>query len=141
MAYNVLIVDDSSSIRSAVKKVIEISGFDVGKYFEAANGKDALSVLEENWADVILTDIHMPVMDGISFFKEVSKDPLLSSIPVIFVTTEGREEGIEESFKMGAKGYIKKPFKPEEIRRILVEVLGEPDGTREDTPSLEGSDF
>jgi two-component system chemotaxis response regulator CheY len=68
MAYNVLIVDDSSSIRSAVKKVIEISGFDVGEYFEAANGKDALSVLEENWADVILTDIHMPVMDGISFF-------------------------------------------------------------------------
>jgi two-component system chemotaxis response regulator CheY len=62
-------------------------------------------------------------------------------LPVIFVTTEGREEGIEESFKMGAKGYIKKPFKPEEIRRILVEVLGEPDGTREDTPSLEGSDF
>lgn len=141
MAYNVLIVDDSSAIRSAVKKVIQISGFDVGEYFEAANGKEALSVLDNNWADVILTDIHMPVMDGISFFKEVLKDPLMSSIPVIFVTTEGREEGIEETCKMGAKGYITKPFKPEEIRKVLIEVLGEPHGEREDTQNLEGSDF
>ncbi len=141
MAYNVLIVDDSPSIRLVVKKVILMSGFDVGEYFEAANGKDALSVLEKNWADIILTDIHMPVMDGISFFKEVLKHPIMSSIPVIFITTEGRDEGIEETRKMGARGYITKPFKPEEIRKVMVEILGEPYGEGEDAPNLEGSDF
>jgi two-component system chemotaxis response regulator CheY len=141
MAYNVLIVDDSSATRSAIKKVIQMSGFDVGEYFEAGNGRDALSVLEKNWADVILSDINMPIMDGISFFKEVLKDAIMSSIPFIFVTTEGRGEGIEKTRKMGAKGYITKPFKPEEIRKVLVEVLGEPHGEREDTSNLEGSDF
>ena len=141
MAYNVLIVDDSSTTRSAIKKVIKMSGFDVGEYFEAGNGKDALSVLEKNWADVILSDINMPIMDGISFFKEVLKDSIMSTIPFIFVTTEGRGEGIKKTRQMGAKGYITKPFKPEEIRNILVEVLGEPDGDRENTSDLEGSDF
>ena len=141
MAYNVLIVDDSSATRSAIKKVIKMSGFDVGEYFEADNGRDALSVLEKNWADVILSDINMPIMDGISFFKEVLKDAIMSSIPVIFVTTEGRGEGIKKTRKMGARGYITKPFKPEEIRKVLVEVLGEPHEDRKDASDLEGSDF
>jgi two-component system chemotaxis response regulator CheY len=141
MAYNVLIVDDSSATRSAIKKVIKMSGFDVGEYFEAGNGREALAVLENNWADVILSDINMPIMDGLSFFKEILKDTVMASIPVIFVTTEGRGEGIKKTRQMGAKGYITKPFRPEEIRKVLVEVLGEPHGDRRDTSDLEGSDF
>ena len=78
MAFNVLIVDDSSSMRSVIKKTLEISGFDIGQIFEAGNGREALDVLDKEWADIILTDIHMPDMDGLSFLKELQKDDVIS---------------------------------------------------------------
>jgi two-component system chemotaxis response regulator CheY len=65
MAVNVLIVDDSSSMRAVIKKAIKVSGFDVGKFLEAADGKEAMQVLTDEWVDILLTDINMPNMNGL----------------------------------------------------------------------------
>ncbi|MBN2232195.1 MAG: response regulator [Deltaproteobacteria bacterium] len=124
MAFNVLIVDDSMSIRQIIKRVLDISGFDVGTMFEADNGREALDLLEGNWIDVVISDIHMPVMNGIALLEQIKSDELLKSIPVIMVTTEARPTVVEEVRRMGAAGYIKKPFRPEEIRNLLQAVLG-----------------
>ncbi|MFH1076863.1 MAG: response regulator [Pseudomonadota bacterium] len=140
MAYNIMIIDDSYATRVAIRKVIQMSGFEVGEFFEAGNGQEALLLLEKKQPDVILTDINMPVMDGVAFFKELLKRPKICATPVIFVTTEGRFDGIAGLKGIGAVGYITKPFKPEGIKKILIDVLGVPDGSAEHT-DFEGSDF
>ena len=125
MSFNVLVVDDSPPMRQVIKKVIQISGFDVGELLEAGNGKEALEVLSSHWVDVILLDIHMPEMDGIEMLRRLSEEDLWKRIPVIVVTTEGREQVIEEAKRLGAKGYVKKPFNPEQIKEILMSVMGQ----------------
>lgn len=141
MAVNILIVDDSSSMRSVIKKTLEVSGFEVGQFFEAGNGREALAVLEKEWVDIILTDVHMPEMDGVEFLRTLQKQTTEATAPVVVVTTEGREERIEEVLGLGAKVWIKKPFKPEEIRKTLMDVLGIDDDAMQDKEDLEGSDF
>lgn len=123
MAFNVLIVDDSSSMRMVLRKTLEVSGFDIGEIFEAENGKEALEVLEDVWADVILTDVHMPQMDGFSFLRALQEKDVVSATPVVVVTTEGREERVDELIHLGAVACVRKPFRPEEIKGILMEAL------------------
>jgi two-component system chemotaxis response regulator CheY len=141
MAFNVLIVDDSSSMRSIIKKTLEISGFDVGRFFEGSNGREALALLENEWVDIILTDVHMPEMDGFAFLKALQKQAVVSSTPVVVVTTEGRKERIEELLGMGAKACIRKPFRPEEIRKTLTELLGMNEDGMKDQEDIDGRDF
>ena len=124
MGFKLLIVDDSSSMRSIIKRTVQMSGFDVDEFFEAENGKAALDVLNEEWVDVILTDVNMPVMDGAQFLEELGKDSLFSTIPAVVVTTEGREERLEILAQLGAKAFVKKPFKPETIRDTLAQAMG-----------------
>jgi len=126
MAYNILVVDDSSVMRSVVKKTVKASGFDVGQFFDAGNGHEALEVLKSEWPDLILTDYNMPEMDGLELVVEMSKDDMLKSIPVVIVTTEGSQQRIDEFMEKGAVEYIRKPFTPEEIRTKLNTVMGEP---------------
>ena len=141
MAFNVLIVDDSTSMRSVIKKTLEISGFNIGEIFEAGNGREALDVLDKQWADIILTDIHMPDMDGFSFLKELQKDEVLSSTRVVVVTTDSREERIELLMDMGVKALIRKPFRPEQIKKVLLDVLDMEEQATEDKDALAGCDF
>ncbi len=141
MAFNVLIVDDSSSMRSIIKKTLEMSGFDIGQIFEAGNGVEALASLDKEWADVILTDVYMPEMDGFEFLKTLYDQDVVSATPVVIVTTEGREDRIDELMSLGAKAWIKKPFRPEEIKKTLLDVLGMEIGTTEDAGAEEGCDF
>ena len=124
MAFNVLIVDDSSSMRNVIKKTLEMSGFDIGQISEAENGQEALAVLEKDWADVILTDVHMPEMDGFAFLKALNTQDVVGETPVVVVTTEGREDRIDELKELGARACINKPFKPEVIKMVLLDVLG-----------------
>jgi two-component system, chemotaxis family, chemotaxis protein CheY len=140
MAFNMLIVDDSSSMRSIIKKTIQMSGFDVGICLDSANGEEALKVLKDQWVDVILTDIHMPVMDGIGLLRKLKEDDLLKSIPVVIITTEGREQKLDEALSLGACVCIKKPFTPEQIRRTLTDVLGV-DYVTDDQRSFGDGDF
>jgi len=127
MAYNILIVDDSTPMRAVIRKVIRASGFDIGTFFEAANGAEALAVLDENWLDLVLTDYNMPDMDGMALLKKMKTDDCMQSIPVVMVTTEGSHERVDTFIANGAAAYIKKPFTPEAIRQTLNTLLGEPE--------------
>ena len=124
MSFNVLIVDDSNSMRAVIKKIVLISGFKMDQCIEAGDGKEALEALAENWVDVIISDINMPEMNGFELLKKLKEDNLLKNIPVIFITTESSEKRMQDAFNLGVKGFIRKPFLPEEVRKILYEVIG-----------------
>lgn len=128
MAFNVLIVDDSATMRSLIRKVLGIAGFPVGQYFEGANGQEALDVLSREWVDVILTDLNMPGMDGLELLRRVRQDEVLKAIPVVLITTEGRPELVAQITDLGIQGYIKKPFRPEAIKQTLSTIVGEANG-------------
>ena len=143
MSFNVLIVDDSNSMRAVIKKVITISGFQMDHCLEAENGKQALELLVNSWVDVIVSDINMPEMNGLELLDQLRRNDTLREIPVIMITTEGSDERMKEAFARGAKGFIKKPFLPEEIKKVLYEVIGVgQDGQyEEDTRSSDELDF
>jgi two-component system, chemotaxis family, chemotaxis protein CheY len=123
MAYTVLVVDDSSSIRAIIKKIIKVSGFDVDTFFEASDGQDALAVMREKKVDVVLTDINMPNMNGLQLIARMKCQENLSAIPVVVVSTEGSEKKMDEAMSLGAAGYVTKPFVPEEIKHTLYTIL------------------
>jgi len=135
MSFNVLIVDDSSSIRAVVKKIIVLSGFQMDKCFEASDGRQAMELLADNWVDVIVSDINMPEINGLELLDLLAQSATLKEIPVIMVTTEGSDLRMKDAFARGAKGFIKKPFLPEEIKKVLYEVIGVGhDGQYEENP-------
>ena len=124
MSCNIMIVDDSGSMRAVIKKIAAISGFNMDHCYEASNGREALEILKENWVDVIISDINMPEVNGLELLRSMQADDLYKEIPVIIITTEGSDERMQEALSHGAKGFIKKPFQPEELRSTLYEVLG-----------------
>jgi two-component system chemotaxis response regulator CheY len=119
-----MIVDDSPAMREFISRVITLSGLDVGGCVEASNGEEALALLRANWIDIILTDINMPVMNGEEFLRHVKEDEMLRSIPVMVVSTDGSEHRVQRMMELGAKGYVQKPFSPEELRRSMENLLG-----------------
>jgi two-component system, chemotaxis family, chemotaxis protein CheY len=123
MGYNVLITDDSMIIRKMISKTLNISGLDIGEIYFAENGREALKQLKENWIDIIFADINMPEMNGIEMIEEMRKEDLLSSIPVVIISTERSRERIETLKAMGIKAYLRKPFVPEEFSRVVRELL------------------
>jgi len=140
MGVHALIVDDSAAMRAVVKKVIALSGADVSHCLEAANGKEALELLSKEWVDVILTDIHMPVMDGMELLENLHADEMLSRVPVVLVTTEARREFIDRAAALGARAHVRKPFQPETIKKVLEAILGE-EFARGTDESPKGCDF
>lgn len=143
MSFNVMIVDDSNAMRTVIKKIITISGFQMDQCLEAANGKEAMDVLSQRWVDVIISDINMPVLNGLEMLDQLQKSDTLKEIPVIMVTTEGSTDRMQEAYNRGAKGFIKKPFLPDDIRKILYQVIGvgENGEYKEDTRSTDEFDF
>ena len=126
MAYRVLIVDDSPAMRTFVRRVIDMSGFDLAQCFEASNGEEALNLLRGEWVDAILTDINMPQMDGEEFLRRLSQDEMLRSIPAIVISTDATAHRIASMTSLGARGYVTKPFLPETLRAELERTLGVP---------------
>ena len=125
MAYNVLIVDDSQTMRKVIRKTVTISGFELGDCWEAGNGQEALEMLNHHWVDIILADLNMPVMNGLDMLRELRKGKMCQNIPVVLITTEGSEKRLEEAYALGIKGYIQKPFHPEAIRDVLTRIMEE----------------
>ena len=119
-----LIVDDSSVMRSFIRRVMQLSGFPFDVCLEAADGADALQLLGDHWVDVILTDINMPRMNGEEFVRRLEQDELLRAIPVVVVSTDSTDSRMHQMRSLGAKGYVKKPFHPETLRDELDRVLG-----------------
>jgi len=98
--------------------------------------------LKQNWVDAIVSDINMPQMNGMELLRALRQDPLYQSIPTIIISTEGSSERMSEALQAGAKEFIKKPFLPEDIRRVLYDVIGvgsdgEYQEDRRDTDSLD----
>jgi two-component system chemotaxis response regulator CheY len=112
-------------MRAVIKKIVKASGFNVGEFFEATNGREALDILNEEWLDLVLTDYNMPDMNGLELVEEMNKDDHLKSIPAVMITTEGSRERVEEFMAKGVIDYIKKPFTPEQIKQKLKHIMGE----------------
>ena len=124
MNYNILIVDDSLILRTAIKKVVKLTGLDEDHIFEAPNGKDALTILETVWIDLVLLDLNMPVMDGEQFAVELRKRPDLNDVAVVIVSTESNKERLDRMRELGVVDMLHKPFEPEDLRRMITNHLG-----------------
>jgi two-component system chemotaxis response regulator CheY len=132
MAYSVLIVDDSPVMRTFIRRVLALSGFEIGECWEAGNGLEALAQLSAHPAvvDVILTDINMPGMNGEELLLRLSADGTLKTTPALVISTDATNERIVRMIELGAWGYISKPFTPETLRDELERVLGARDASR-----------
>lgn len=112
MAKTILVVDDSLSMRQVVGLALKGAGYDV---IEACDGKDGLSKLDGRKVNLIISDVNMPNMDGITFLKEVKKSPAHKFTPVIMLTTESQEEKKKQGQEAGAKAWVVKPFQPDQL--------------------------
>jgi len=123
MPLNVLIVDDSSVMRAMIIKTIRMSGLDLGEVYQAGNGKEGLDAARENWVDLVVADINMPVMNGEEMIDRMKADPELSALPTIVISTEGSATRIQRLEKKGVT-FIHKPFAPEIIRDAIQDLTG-----------------
>lgn len=124
MAGNVLIVDDSATVRRMMRKTMDMAGLDVDEVYEAGNGIEALSVLHDHQVAVMMVDINMPTMNGIQLLTRMKEFENLRGIPIVIASTEGSKQRMEELKRFGAFGYVRKPFKPEQLRDVLKPILG-----------------
>jgi two-component system, chemotaxis family, chemotaxis protein CheY len=123
MSIRALIVDDSSVMRKIVERCLRQAGMDLGQVHEASNGAEALALVNENTFDLILSDINMPVMDGLEFIRHLKEVESAKNIPIVMITTEGGEKSVLEALSLGAKGYIRKPFTPDQVKEHVIPVL------------------
>ena len=121
MAKTIMIIDDSISLRQVVGIALSSAGYEV---LEACDGKDALSKLTGQKIHLMVCDVNMPNMDGISFLKAVREHPDYKFTPVIMLTTEAGEDKKKEGQAAGARAWVVKPFKPEQLLAVVKKVLG-----------------
>ena len=124
MSRNVLIVDDSGTIRQMIRKTMDMAGLDVGEVYEASNGIEALAQLADHEVAVIIVDINMPTMNGIQLLTRMKDNARLKDIPIVIASTEGSRQRIEQLAEFGAYAYIRKPFHPEQLRDTLRPLVG-----------------
>ena len=120
MSKKILIVDDSESIREVVNFTLEKAGHDV---ISCIDGKDALSRLDGKHLDLIITDLHMPNMNGLEFIKEVRKMEKYKYTPILYLTTESQQSKKQEAKEAGATGWIVKPFVPEKLLAAINKII------------------
>jgi len=139
MSLDVLIVDDSAAMRSIIQKTLHICGLEIGNVYQAKNGQEGIEMLEENWVDLALVDINMPVMDGETMINLVRENPDFAELAIVVVSTESSETRIAQLQELDVK-FIHKPFQPEILRETVYQLTGvENDGTS--TVSGGGFDF
>jgi two-component system chemotaxis response regulator CheY len=124
VALDILLVDDSPVTRKMVRRAIGLCGLEIGSIIEAGDGAEALSRLTEHKVDLVLADINMPVMNGMELVERMNADQELSKIPVIIVATPISEQRIERLLDIGARAYLSKPFRPEALKDLVLEILG-----------------
>lgn len=122
MAINILIVDDSSVMRAMILKSLRMTGLDIGETCHAGNGQEGLEALNDNWIDLVIVDINMPVMNGEEMIDQMRKNPATADIPIVVISTEGSEARLERLKQKGA-AFIHKPFTPETIRDTMRTML------------------
>lgn len=121
MLKKILVVDDSSLIHQMYRLVMSRYKCEI---VDAMNGQEALDILSlQNDIQLILLDINMPVMNGVQFLEKAAKSGLPSKVPVIVISTEGKEEDTLRGLKLGARGYLKKPFNPTDLYSLIEKIL------------------
>ena len=120
MAKTIMIVDDSASLRQVVGIALRGAGYEV---LEARDGKDALGKLKGQKVHLMISDVNMPNMDGISFVKAVKQIPAYKFTPVVMLTTESQDAKKKEGQEAGAKAWVLKPFKPEQMIGVVQKLV------------------
>ena len=120
MTKKILVIDDSASLRQVVSIALKGAGYEV---IEAEDGQQALKRLDNNRVHLAICDVNMPVMDGITFVKEVKKRSDHRFLPIIMLTTESRESRKQEGQMAGAKAWVVKPFRPEQILNAVSKLI------------------
>jgi two-component system chemotaxis response regulator CheY len=118
-----LVVDDSSVMRKIVARALQQGGVAIEQIIEAGNGSEALDILRREKVDLVLSDINMPVMDGLEFVRQLRSVENALGVPVVMITTEGSEAHVLEAISFGARGYIRKPFTPDQMRQHVLPLL------------------
>lgn len=120
MAKTIMIVDDSASLRVVVSIALKSAGYEV---IEGCDGKDALSKLTGQKIHLIVSDVNMPNMDGITLVKEVKKLAAYKFTPIVMLTTESQDEKKKQGQEAGAKAWVLKPFKPEQLLAVVQKLV------------------
>ena len=121
MTASILTVDDSSSIRVAIKIALQGAGYTVA---EAENGAEGIAKANAGNFDLIVTDLNMPIMDGLTMIEELRKLPAHMGVPILFLTTES-DDGMKQRAKAaGATGWLTKPFDADQLVKVAKKVLG-----------------
>lgn len=123
-----LIIDDSAVMRKVIERALRQSGLDISEVVQAANGEEALEVLRADAVksakmSLIISDINMPVMDGLQFLEARRDQRLAEGVPVVMITTEGSEPFVLRALAAGAQGYICKPFTADQVKARVVPLL------------------
>jgi len=121
MSAKILAVDDSCSMRQMVRAALEAEGYQVR---EAENGEQALAALDAESADLVISDLYMPTMDGLTLLRAIRQRPQHRFTPVLLLTTENGEEMKQRGRASGATGWLVKPFQPDQLRQVVARVLG-----------------
>ncbi len=106
-----------------MERALRQGGLDLGEVREASNGAEALVEAQKGSLDIIVSDINMPVMDGLEFLKNLASVEPAKGVPVVMITTEGSEARVVEALSAGAKGYLRKPFTPDQVRERVTPLL------------------
>jgi two-component system chemotaxis response regulator CheY len=120
---DVLVVDDSAAIRKILNRVLRQTGMAIGTIHEAGDGQEALDLLKIHRPNLVLTDINMPKMDGLQLLAALKASDDWRPIPVVMITTEGGETKVAEAVRLGAAGYVRKPFTADQIKEKLTGLL------------------
>jgi two-component system, chemotaxis family, chemotaxis protein CheY len=123
-----LIIDDSAVMRKVIERALGQAGLDLSEVLQASNGEEALQTLRDNPGGanalgLILSDINMPVMDGLQFLEARKQENLAPGVPVVMITTEGNETFVMRAIAAGAQGYICKPFTAEQVKARVLPLL------------------
>jgi two-component system, chemotaxis family, chemotaxis protein CheY len=122
MDLEVLVVDDSLVIRRALQRVLSCSKIPIQAVHEAGDGEEALKVLQSHKISLVLADIRMDGMDGMTLLKTLKNSPAWAAIPVVMITAEAGEREVGAALKLGAAGYVRKPFLKHELEERLVRI-------------------
>jgi len=123
MESHILVVDDSAAIRKILQRVLRQTGMVIGEIYEAGDGQEALELLKTKTVSLVLSDINMPKMDGLQMLAALKNSTVWRHIPVVMITTEGGETKVGEAVKLGAAGYVRKPFTADQIMEKLAGIL------------------
>jgi two-component system chemotaxis response regulator CheY len=116
-------VDDSAVMRSMIIRILKLSGLSFSEIYEAPNGRDGLEILDQNWVDLALVDINMPVMNGEEMIDLIRENKDTSDLPIIVVSTESNV-GRVESIRQKNVEFVHKPFTPEVLRKTIIQLTG-----------------